>query len=96
MSAVWGWSKVECTPDGGAPCQRSLHAAAVLNDSIYIFGGEKSVIFIYYLFAKFVLRHPLTSHLDFLPPLEQVAGAAVRRRHAMREHVCLALLARLR
>lgn len=39
MSAVWGWSKVECTPDGGAPCQRSLHAAAVLKDSIYIFGG---------------------------------------------------------
>ncbi len=41
MSAVWGWSKVECTPDGGAPCQRSLHAAAVLNDSIYIFGGVR-------------------------------------------------------
>ncbi|CAN0494274.1 unnamed protein product [Laminaria digitata] len=40
MSAVWGWSKVECTSDGGAPCQRSLHAAAVLNDSIFIFGGE--------------------------------------------------------
>lgn len=42
MSAVWGWSKVECTPDGGAPCQRSLHAAAVLNDSIYIFGGAET------------------------------------------------------
>lgn len=39
MSAVWGWSKVDSSPDGGAPCQRSLHAAAVLNDSIYIFGG---------------------------------------------------------
>lgn len=32
---------MECTPDGGAPCQRSLHAAAVLNDSIYIFGGKE-------------------------------------------------------
>ncbi|CAN0009206.1 unnamed protein product, partial [Phaeothamnion confervicola] len=41
-SVVWGWSKVDPNFDDGArvaPCQRSLHVAAVLNDSIYVFGG---------------------------------------------------------
>ena len=36
-----GWTHVSTNPStpGRPPCQRSLHAAAVLNDSMYIFGG---------------------------------------------------------
>lgn len=37
-----GWSVVESTrgvAGGAPPCQRSLHAAAVLNDCMYVFGG---------------------------------------------------------
>ena len=34
-----GWERVECRPGSVVPCQRSLHAAAVCGDSLYIFGG---------------------------------------------------------
>ena len=37
-----GWSDVELTPDGGGgipPSARSLHAAALLNGIMYVFGG---------------------------------------------------------
>lgn len=36
-----GWTHVSTNPStpGRPPCQRSLHAAAVLNDSMYVFGG---------------------------------------------------------
>jgi hypothetical protein len=35
------WVKVEGLEEASAqqPCQRSLHTAAVLKDSLYIFGG---------------------------------------------------------
>jgi N-acetylneuraminic acid mutarotase len=36
-----GWTQVSTnlSTSGRPPCQRSLHAAAVLRDSIYVFGG---------------------------------------------------------
>lgn len=36
-----GWTIVETDPNspGRPPCQRSLHASAVLRDSLYVFGG---------------------------------------------------------
>lgn len=36
-----GWTQVSTNPatSGRPPCQRSLHAAAVLRDSLYVFGG---------------------------------------------------------
>jgi len=36
-----GWTVVETDPSspGRPPCQRSLHASAVLRDSLYVFGG---------------------------------------------------------
>ena len=36
-----GWTQVSSNPStsGRPPCQRSLHAAAMLRDSMYVFGG---------------------------------------------------------
>lgn len=37
----WGWEVVATHPSSVTPCQRSLHAAAIYKDGMYIFGGEK-------------------------------------------------------
>jgi len=34
-----GWEKVEARVGSNIPCQRSLHAAAVCGDSLFVFGG---------------------------------------------------------
>jgi leucine-zipper-like transcriptional regulator 1 len=38
-TSKFGWARVEVLDEGRIPCQRSLHAAAVWNDSMYVFGG---------------------------------------------------------
>ena len=37
--AASGWSVVTTTPGSLPPCPRSLHSAAILNGSMYVFGG---------------------------------------------------------
>jgi len=39
IDGPYGWDKVKVLDEGRLPCQRSLHAAAVWNDSLYVFGG---------------------------------------------------------
>ena len=39
VSPNYGWSRVQVQDAGRVPCQRSLHAAAVHADSLYVFGG---------------------------------------------------------
>jgi N-acetylneuraminic acid mutarotase len=39
LATASGWSHVEPGTDGAPPSSRSLHSAALLNGSIYIFGG---------------------------------------------------------
>ena len=39
QEGAYGWDRVKVLDEGRLPCQRSLHAAAVWNDSLYVFGG---------------------------------------------------------
>ena len=65
-SSMWGWEKVDSADESRAPTNRSLHAGAVFQDSLYIFGGydgnnRVNDMFEFHFPSKTVFIHPTSS-----------------------------------